>query len=155
MSFDVRHKMEHAILEPSLPPRGSKVASAPARKLAESLAEELTAIGKVYYGVRERDGAGWELAVSIRSLHYVIVLSYVAETGSFYLRYEPSLFSSLLFWWRAFSARPHLRSRIQSWSAGQKDLSSIRFVSQKELLQFERDKIAEQDAAMKNQRESE
>ena len=72
--------MNYVILEPSAVPRGSKVASVPARKLAESLATALGGIGKVFYGVKEKDGAGWELALSIYGLHYIMVLSYSPET---------------------------------------------------------------------------
>ena len=144
--------MKYVILEPSSSPRGSKVASAPARKLAESLSDALGSIGKVYYGVEERDGAGWELALSMGGIHYILVLRYTPECQCFYLLYEPSVLSSLIFWWRGFFTAPRLKARIQLWADGHKDIASCTFMSRKELAQFESGRLmpkAEPSAAGK------
>jgi hypothetical protein len=98
-------------------------------------------MGKVYYGVEARDGVGWELALSMGGLHYILMLSYSPECKCFYLLYEPSVLSSMIFWWRGFFSAPHLKARIQLWADGHEDIASCAFVSGKELAQYERGRL--------------
>ena len=95
----------------------------------------------MYYGPKTREGAGWEIAVSMGGLHYILVLGYVPETRSFHLRYERSLLSSLFFWWHGFTAGPKLKAAIEQWSSSDASLSSFRFVSQGELVRYQRDRM--------------